>query len=108
VNWIADQIEWMRARGHDTFEATPEAEESWVAHVNEIAVRTLFYTCNSWYLGANIPGKPRVFMPYPGGVGAYREKCDEVAANDYDGFVLGNASEHFARVPHESARIQIP
>ena len=66
------------------------AEEAWVAHVNEVAEGTMFTapSCNSWYLGANIPGKPRIFMPYVGGVGAYRQKCDEVVANDYEGFVL--------------------
>ena len=108
VEFISDFIEYLRERDINVVEADADAEEAWVAHVNEIANMTLYPLANSWYLGANIPGKPRVFMPYPGGVGAYREKCDEVAANDYDGFVLGNASEHFARVPHESARIQIP
>ena len=61
-----------------------------VCHVNEAAEGTMFTaaSCNSWYLGANIPGKPRIFMPYVGGVGVYRETCDRVAANDYEGFVL--------------------
>jgi cyclohexanone monooxygenase len=61
-----------------------------VAHVNEVAEGTMFTapSCNSWYLGANIPGKPRIFMPYVGGVGEYRKKCDEIVANDYQGFVL--------------------
>ena len=53
----------------DAIEATPQAEEAWVAHVNEVAGMTLYPQANSWYLGANVPGKPRVFMPYPGGVG---------------------------------------
>ena len=67
-------------------EADEQAEVDWVAHVNEIASQTMFMLADSWYLGANIPGKPRVFMPYPGGVGAYRQKCDEVAAAGYEGF----------------------
>ena len=64
------------------------AEDEWVGHVDEVAGRTLRYTCSSWYLGANIPGKPRVFMPYIGGFPRYVEKCNEVAANGYEGFVL--------------------
>jgi cyclohexanone monooxygenase len=56
--------------------------------VNKIAESTMFMLADSWYLGANIPGKPRVFMPYVGGLGTYREKCNEVADNDYEGFVL--------------------
>ncbi|MFJ6359345.1 hypothetical protein [Pseudarthrobacter oxydans] len=57
-------------------------------HVNAVADMTLFPQANSWYLSANVPGKPRVFMPYVGGVGAYRAKCDDVAAKAYEGFVL--------------------
>jgi cyclohexanone monooxygenase len=69
-------------------EADPAAEDEWVDHVNAVANSTLLPQANSWYLGANVPGKPRIFMPYLGGVGAYRQKCDEVAAKDYDGFRL--------------------
>jgi cation diffusion facilitator CzcD-associated flavoprotein CzcO len=93
VDWIADCIAHARARGHDRIEATIEAEDAWVDHVNEIADATLYPLANSWYLGANIPGKPRVFMPYVGGVGAYRRVCDEVAARGYDGFRLSTAME---------------
>jgi cyclohexanone monooxygenase len=71
-----------------TIEPQVEAENEWVNHVNEVAGQTLFPLANSWYMGANVPGKPRVFMPYVGGVGAYRQKCDEVAAKDYEGFAL--------------------
>lgn len=60
----------------------------WVAHVNKVANYTLFPLANSWYLGANTPGKPRVFMLYIGGFGAYRQKCDDVAAKGYEGFAL--------------------
>ena len=62
------------------------AEDAWVAHVNQLANATLFPQGNSWYLGANVPGKPRVFMPYVGGVGRYREECTEIASNGYRGF----------------------
>jgi cyclohexanone monooxygenase len=87
VEWIADCLAFLRTRGFDRIEATPEAEAAWVAHVNEIADRTLFPTCNSWYLGANVPGKPRVFMPYIG-FPPYVAKCNEVTANGYEGFAL--------------------
>jgi cation diffusion facilitator CzcD-associated flavoprotein CzcO len=88
VEWIADTISAMRAQGQCTIEAEPGAEAEWVEHVNAVAAPTLFMRADSWYLGANIPGKPRVFMPYVGGVGAYRIKCDEVAAAGYEGFAL--------------------
>jgi len=91
VNWIGDAIGYLRAHGHATMEALPEAEDEWVAHVNAVAEGTMYTTpsCNSWYLGANIPGKPRIFMPYVGGYPRYRKRCDEVAAGDYEGFRLG-------------------
>ena len=88
VEWIAECLRSMRERGVDSIEAQPEAQDQWVAHVNEVADRTLFPQANSWYVGANIPGKPRVFMPYAGGVVPYRRKCDEVAASGYEGFHL--------------------
>ncbi len=88
VEWIADCLSYLRARGLKRIEATPEAQDGWVAHVNEIAGRTLFPTCNSWYLGANVPGKPRVFMPYIG-FPPYVETCNRVAASGYEGFALG-------------------
>ena len=91
IDWIADCIGYLRERGLDTIEATAEAESGWVAHVAEVAGATLFPRANSWYLGANIPGKPRVFMPYLGGVGAYRSHCDEVAEKGYEGFALAGA-----------------
>jgi cyclohexanone monooxygenase len=88
VDWIADCLTFMRDRGHAMIEATTDAEEKWVAHVNEVANMTLYPQANSWYMGANIPGKPRIFMPYIGGVGAYRQICDEVAAKGYRGFAM--------------------
>ena len=92
IDFIADFIAWMSERGVATAEADPQAEESWVAHVNEVADTTLFVLANSWYLGANIPGKPRVFMPYPGGVGTYRQKCNQIAQRGYEGFLLTPAT----------------
>jgi len=88
VKWISGAIEHMRERDLAVMEADEMAEKEWVAHVNELAEQTMFMLADSWYLGANIPGKPRVFMPYPGGVGAYRLKCDEVTQEDYHGFTL--------------------
>ncbi len=78
----------MRAQGLDTMEAKPDAEEKWVAHVNEVAQTTLYPQANSWYMGANIPGKPQIFMPYIGGVGVYRQICNDVAARGYEGFAM--------------------
>ena len=92
VDWISECIAAMGRRQMDAIEATPEAEAAWVAHVNEVANMTLYPQANSWYMGANVPGKPRVFMPYPGGVGVYRQKCAEVAANDYEGFALSSSA----------------
>jgi cyclohexanone monooxygenase len=88
VDWIADCLAHLRARGLACIEPTQEAEGSWVAHNNEVAHRTLYPQANSWCMGANIPGKPQVFMPYVGGVGTYREACDAIAAAGYTGFRL--------------------
>ena len=87
VDWIAGCLAYLRAAGRATIEARPEAQDAWVEHVNEVASRTLYPRCNSWYVGANIPGKKRVFMPLIG-FPAYVEKCDEVAANGYEGFEI--------------------
>jgi cation diffusion facilitator CzcD-associated flavoprotein CzcO len=88
VEWIADAIKYLRDHRHTRMEASPAAEEEWGMHIGELAGRTLRYTCNSWYLGVNIPGKPRVFMPYIGGFPRYIEKCNEVARGGYEGFLL--------------------
>jgi cyclohexanone monooxygenase len=93
VEWIADCLVSMRARSATTIEADVTAEDKWVAHVNEVAHGTLYPTANSWYMGANIPGKPRIFMPYIGGAGVYRQICDDVAAKGYEGFIMGGADE---------------
>ena len=88
VEWISDCIAWMGARQMGAIEATEPAQSAWVAHVNEVAETTVFPLANSWYMGANVPGKPRVFMPYIGGFPVYRDKCNEVAANGYEGFAV--------------------
>ena len=92
VDWTTELLRHLRERGLARFEATQEAEDGWVAHNNEVADRTLYPRAASWYMGANVPGKPRVFMPYIGGVGAYREICDDIAAKGYEGFRLDRAA----------------
>lgn len=88
VEWITDCLQYLQDHQISRLEPQKEAEDAWVAHVNEVANHTLFPLANSWYLGANIPGKPRIFMPYVGGVGKYRIKCQEIAEKGYEGFVL--------------------
>jgi cyclohexanone monooxygenase len=91
VDWVADCVEYMRCNGFATAEADPAAQDQWVAHVAEVADRTLFPKAKSWYLGANIPGKPRVFMPYVGN--GYRYRCAEIAADGYRGIKLSKETE---------------
>jgi cation diffusion facilitator CzcD-associated flavoprotein CzcO/acetyl esterase/lipase len=86
VDWIVDCLDRLRARGFETIEPTSVAEAGWNQHVEDCAAITLYPTADSWYMGANVPGKPRVFLPYVGGVDAYRAACDEVASNDYLGY----------------------
>jgi len=88
VEWITDCLKHMREIGLVAIEATLEEEQAWVAHNAEIGQGSLRSSCNSWYLGANIPNKPRVFMPYVGGFPAYVEKCKEIVTNGYSGFIL--------------------
>jgi cyclohexanone monooxygenase len=90
VEWVTDCIESMRSAGKTVIEADPRAQNEWVAHVNEVVGATLMTSANSWYMSANIPGKPRAFLPYlgPEGVGGYRRKCNEIAARGYEGFQL--------------------
>lgn len=91
VDWIADCLDHLRGHQLDRIEATVAAEEAWMSHVAEIAADTLYPKAQSWYLGANIPGKPRIFMPYVAGCGPYRQECDAVVARGYAGFVLGHS-----------------
>jgi cyclohexanone monooxygenase len=88
VEWIVDCIRHVYQSGHRQVEVDLAAEDAWALHCSDIADHSLRGTCNSWYSGANIAGKPRVFMPYLGGFAAYVEKCEEVVANGYDGFSL--------------------
>lgn len=87
VDWVTDCLSYLREHQCRSIHPSEKAETEWVAYVNGIADLTLYPTCNSWYLGANIPGKPRVFMPHVG-FPNYVAKCDEVVANDYQGFLL--------------------
>jgi cyclohexanone monooxygenase len=98
VDWIARCLARMQSRGLQVAEPQPAAEEHWVGHVNEVASGTLFPTTNSWYMGANIPGKPRVFLPYVGGFATYTQICEEIVAQDYKGFDFQSGSD--AVQPH--------
>jgi cyclohexanone monooxygenase len=93
VDWMVDCISHMRDVGADTIEPTLSYEDDWVDHVNAVSEISLRSTCSSWYVGANIPGRPRVFMPYIGGFPVYVTKCNEVMTNGYEGFVLKGAED---------------
>ena len=88
VEWISDCISFMDREGYTSIEPEMDSEDKWVNHVNDIAGKSLRSTCSSWYVGANIDGKPQVFMPYIGGVPTYREICEKIVANQYEGFIL--------------------
>jgi cation diffusion facilitator CzcD-associated flavoprotein CzcO/acetyl esterase/lipase len=97
VKWIGTCLTHMRERQLTTIEPTPTAEAGWLQHVNDFGDITLFPRANSWYMGANVPGKPRVFLPYVGGVDRYRKVCEEVVRREYLGFTLsGPAGMHCA------------
>ncbi|HEY0934252.1 MAG TPA: NAD(P)/FAD-dependent oxidoreductase, partial [Trebonia sp.] len=91
VEWIRDCVTWLDSRGYTRIEPDAAAQDEWMAHVTEVANGTLFPRADSWYVGANIPGKPRVFTSYVGGCGPYRARCDAVAAAGYTGFALSAA-----------------
>ena len=93
TDWIIDCLEHMAAHGMARIETDAEAEDAWVAHSNEVANSTLYPLANSWYMGANIPGKPRIFMPYVGGFDRYKRACDDIAGKAYKGFTLTPAKE---------------
>ena len=93
VGWIVACLQHMLDHGHHSVEASLEAENRWVEHVNEVASKTLFASANSWYTGANIPGKPHVFLPYIGGLGNYTAICNQVAADHYRGFDFKDPSQ---------------
>lgn len=90
VEWIADCLAYLRRENIALIEADPQAERDWVTHVSDLAKDTLHVQANSWYMGANVPGKPRVFLPYLGGLGAYTQICNNIAADGYRGFVLSH------------------
>jgi cyclohexanone monooxygenase len=92
VDWVTDCVTHLAGRQMDCIEPTREAQDGWVAHVNTVAHTTLYPKAASWYMGANIEGKPRVFMPYIGGVGTYRRECDEIVAAGYKGFLISAAA----------------
>ena len=90
LGWIAEFLRYLVEHGYTRAEADLDAQDEWGEHVNAVARGTMFVadSCNSWYNGANIEGKPRVFLPYVGGLPKYMDRCNEVAAQGYDGFVL--------------------
>lgn len=91
VEWVVDYLDHMRARGARFAEATPQAQDAWGEHLTTVAAGSLYLQADSWYLGANVPGKPRTFMPYLGGVGNYRNLCTQIAADGYRGFTTTNS-----------------
>ena len=92
VDWMADCMAHLRDIGAATIEPVQAYEDEWVEHVNEVSKVSLRSTCSSWYVGANIPGRPRVFMPYIGGFPVYVQKCNEAMTNGYEGFVIDGAT----------------
>ena len=88
AEWINDCIQYMGGKNRTVIEPTVEMEDEWIAHHQETAGATLISKTNGWYLGSNVPGKPRCVLSYTGGVGTYRAKCDEVAAGGYQGFTM--------------------
>jgi cyclohexanone monooxygenase len=92
VDWIAEAIAHMQARGLERMEPDPEAEAAWAEEVRQVADLTLYPRANSWYMGANVPGKPRVFLAYVGGFDVYQARCQQIVAEDYKGFRFSNAA----------------
>ncbi len=92
VDWIAEAIDWLGTRQLGVIEAEQDAETAWVAHVREVAEMTLMSQANSWYMGANVPGKPRVFTPYIGGLDVYSAECARIAEAGYEGFKASAAA----------------
>ncbi|MGA1343847.1 MAG: cyclohexanone monooxygenase, partial [Hyphomonas sp.] len=93
VEWIADCLVSLKQRQQTSIEASPEAEAAWCRHVAEAVTPTMLPQANSWYMGANVPGKPRMFMPYAGGLNTYTQICCQVAAKDYEGFIIRQGSQ---------------
>ncbi|MFC9883787.1 flavin-containing monooxygenase [Streptomyces libani] len=93
VEWITDCIAHLRRNGITEIDATPRAEADWCAHVADLAAQTLYPSVDSWYMGANVPGKPRVFLAYTGGLERYRAECDAAAENGYRAFALSGGAD---------------
>jgi cyclohexanone monooxygenase len=105
AEWIADCLAFMQKQGHTRIDPQQAAQDRWVGHVQEVAAGTLFVTANSWYMGANIPGKPKVFLPYIGGFSTYVARCEEVVRKGYEGFDFSSpkAAERQAAASSPSA-----
>ena len=88
VDWVSDCMSYMTNNHWGVIEANLDSENQWMDHVEDVAAGTLRYSCNSWYVGANIPGKNRIFLPYAGGLPQYTETCNQVANNGYEGFSI--------------------
>jgi len=99
VDWIADCLAWMSGHGYERIEATREAQAEWGEEVLQAASHSLFLKADSWYMGANVPGKPRVILPYMGGFANYAERCDEIARSGYPGFAFSPAPAGQAAEP---------
>jgi cyclohexanone monooxygenase len=109
VDWLADCIGHMRDVGATSIEAVPGDEDAWVEHVNDVSTVSLRSTCSSWYVGANIPGRPRVFMPYIGGFPVYVQKCNEVMSSGFNGFILeGGPASNAAPQVRYTERWRVP
>ena len=89
VEWVGDCLKYLRDHGHQRIEATREAELAWTEHVYDTVKNSLLSKADSWFMGANVPGKKRTFLLYAGGTDRYRERCDEIATKGYEGFRLG-------------------
>ncbi len=103
VDWMVDCMAHLRDLGADTLEPLQRYEDEWIEHVNEVSKVSLRSTCSSWYVGANIPGRPRVFMPYIGGFPVYVQKCNEVMSNGFEGFVIDGAAD----IPNDAPRVRL-
>ncbi len=90
IEWIAECIGYLREHGHRSIDAQPDAQREWIEHATALVAPTVLVhpSCNSWYNGANVPGKKRMYMGYTAGIPEYRRRCDEIAANGYQGFTL--------------------
>jgi cyclohexanone monooxygenase len=107
VDWIADCIAHVRDVGAQSIEALLPYENDWVEHVNEVSKVSLRSSCSSWYVGANVPGRPRVFMPYIGGFPVYVNRCNEVMSNGYEGFVLDGLNQSSATNERAQPKVRL-